>query len=87
MDIQMRVHRVSTHHVERTVMHEGDEARAMVAELEVELSDVGDGHGSFQLHFRSQSKIAAAKEVFDQGGTVTVSFVKDAPATIETVAA
>jgi dihydroxyacetone kinase len=80
MEIQMRVHRVSTHHVERTVIHEGEEARAMVAELEVELTDGGDGgHGSQMLHFRSKAKIEEAKDVFAQGGMVALSFVKSAP--------
>lgn len=75
MDIQMRVHRVSTHHIERTVTHEGEEARAMVAELEVELTDAADaGHGSLALHFRSKLKIAEAQDVFKQGAMVTMSF-------------
>ena len=37
MDIQMRVHNASVHHHERTVTHEGEDARAMVAQFEVEL--------------------------------------------------
>ena len=81
MDIEMRVHRVSTHHIERTVTHEGEEARAMVAELEVELTDAsGGGHGSIALHFRSQAKIAEAKQMFTQGGAVTMSFSASAAA-------
>lgn len=85
MDIQMRVHRVSSHHVEREVKFEGDTARAMVAELEVELLDTGDaGHGSLVLHFRSQSNIKAARDTFEQGGTVTMTFAKAAPAAIDT---
>lgn len=87
MNVTMRVHRVSTHHTERTVTHEGEEARAMVAELEVELTDAGDaGHGTTTLHFRSQGKIAAAKDVFTQGGQVTLTFAAAAPKAIETVA-
>ncbi len=87
MDLQMRVHRVSTHHIERTVTHEGEEARAMVAELEVELTDASDaGHGTMTLHFRSQAKIAAAKDVFTQGGQVTMTFAVAAPEAIDTVA-
>ena len=74
MDILMRVHRVSTHHVERTVIHEDEEATAMVAELEVELSDsTGSGHGTIMLHFRSQAKIAEAKAMFTHGGVVTMT--------------
>ena len=88
MEITMRVHRVSTHHVERTVVHEGDEATAMVAELEVELLDHADlGHGSLCLHFRSKAKIAEAKETFIQGEQVTLTFMgKPQLETVETVA-
>jgi len=75
MDIMMRVHRVSSHHVERSVIHEGDEVMAMVSELEVELVDAGDcGHGSMTLHFRARKEIAEAQELFPQGGIVTLSF-------------
>jgi hypothetical protein len=73
MDTTMRVHTIATNHVERIVTHENEEARAMVAELEVELMGTGDGTGTLSLHFSSQAKIAAAKKLFKQGEFVTLT--------------
>ena len=87
MDIQMRVHNASVHHHERTVTHEGEEARAMVAQFEVELTDMSSaGHAIMTLRFSSQSKIAEARKMFKQGEYVTMSFAAAAPDKVETVA-
>lgn len=88
MDIPMRVHRVSTHPVDVDVVFNGEKARASLPELEVELMS-DHGHGSHMLHFRSAADIAAAKALFKQGNTVTMSYgpSADAPQVISTEAA
>lgn len=87
MDIHMRVHRVSTHPAEVEVVFNGEKARATLPELEVELTS-DHGQGSHMLHFRSAADIAAAKELFHQGGTVTMTYAngKAPPEVIDTKA-
>lgn len=80
MDITLRVNRVSTHHVERKVTHEGADAVAMMPELQVELHDETGHHGSLTLHFFAQARIEEAKTVFVPGGMVTATFAAVAPA-------
>lgn len=79
MDIQMRVHRVSTHPVEVEVNYNGDVAKAMLPEMEVELMTAGGHHGTHTLHFRSQTDILEARELFHQGDLVTLSYSHATP--------
>lgn len=84
----MRVNRVSTHPAEVDVIYNGEQARAVIPEMHVELYDAENGvHGSIELRFRSQHDINAANAVFSQGHTVVMSFKKEAePKVISTEA-
>ena len=73
MDISLRVHRVSTHPVEVPVTYDGETAKAMLPELEVELVHEKGLHGSMTLHFRTQADIAAARDMFAPGSEVVVT--------------
>lgn len=86
MDVTLRINRASTHPVEVMVEHQGETAKAVMPELEVEMYDETGQHGTCTLHFRKQSEIAAAREVFVQGNEVTMTFAAKAPAAIETTA-
>lgn len=86
MEVTMRINRVSTHPVEVIVEHEGEKAKAVMPELEVEMYHEGEQHGTQTLHFRKQTDIAAARQVFVQGGEVIVTYNAKAPAAITTSA-
>ncbi len=77
MDIMFCVNRVSTHSVEVPVQYNGEEARAMLPETEVELYDDKTMHGSLTLHFRSQAEIAEARTMFVAGSMVKLSFSQE----------
>lgn len=74
MDVIMRINRVSTHPVEVDVHYAGEAARATLPELEVEMYDEGQLHGTTTLHFRTQADIAEARKTFKQGGEIVASY-------------
>ncbi len=88
MDITMRVNRVSTHPVEVPVTYAGQDMKAMMPELEVELFHEHGTHGSLTLHFRTAAEIADAKAAFVQGSEITlhVAGAAAAPEMVETTA-
>lgn len=83
MDIEFHVHRVSTHSVEVPVVYDGQTAKAMLPEMEVELVHMKGLHGSMTLHFRTQADIASARDIFQAGSAVVVTMkagASDTPA-------
>lgn len=88
MNITLRVNRVSIHSVEVPVTYNGEQAMAMLPELQVELHDEDNIQGSITLHLRAKADIDAANAIFEAGGYATVSFDKGAapPTAISTEA-
>lgn len=88
MQVQMRVHNVSTHPAEVDVVYNGENLRAVVPELHVELMHLDGQHGSIALRYRSKADIDEAKAMFVQGGTVTMTFAQGEapPAAVDTSA-
>lgn len=86
MQHSFRINRVSTHPVEVEVSYNGDKARAMLPEMEVEMHDETSKHGSITLHFRSQAEIEEAKSLFMPGGMIMATFSQATPESITTEA-
>lgn len=71
MDLVYVVNRASAHPREVDVTYNGQAARAMMTELEVEMYDPEGKHGTITMRF-SAAEMAEAK-AFVAGATVTVS--------------
>jgi hypothetical protein len=85
MDVSLRVNRVSDHYVQRPVTYDGEEALAQVMELQVELHDETSRHGSMTLHFFSKDHKDQARDLFQPGSLVTVTFARGADAEVSSL--
>lgn len=71
--IAYRVHRASSHPVETTVSHLGEDVRAIVTQLEVELTPVdAPEHGTLTLRFFGR-QAEEARALFRSDAVVEVS--------------
>lgn len=71
MRVDFMVHGVVNQHVGVSSLIEGEEQRALVQGLEVELAPVQSRHGSVTLRFFGK-ELNEAKEVFQPGRKVTM---------------
>lgn len=72
MKITMRVNRASVHPQLVDVTFNGETAKATISMLEVEMHDEAGTHGSWAFRVNKQSEVAALKEQFPPGSTVTI---------------
>lgn len=69
--LKFLVHRVSFHPLEREVIHEGEEIKAIVNSIEIELVSL-EGHGTLALRYIGHMA-EEAKKLFTEGHTITWS--------------